>query len=154
MSDIVAYFSKFILQLSEQTHQLRELLKKDSLWGFTVTHRNQFNKLRSIVSEKIYLKLFDPKLQTKITRNPSKFGIDATLQKKHDNNWSPVAFKSSSCTSAKQNYCPLEIETLPIVFTCSKFNEYLYGKKSIVESDCKPLKSILNTSIHKASPRI
>ena len=154
MSDIVAYFSKFILQLSEQTHQLRELLKKDSLCGFTVTHRNQFDKLRSIVSEKIYLKLFDPKLQTKITRNPSKFGIDATLQKKHDNNWSPVAFKSSSCTSAKQNYCPLEIETLPIVFTCSKFNEYLYGKKSIVESDCKPLKSILNTSIHKASPRI
>ena len=83
MSDIITYFSKFILQLSEQTHQLRELLKKDSLWGFTVTHRNQFDKLRSIVSETIYLKLFDPKLQTKITCDSSKFGIDATLQKKN-----------------------------------------------------------------------
>ena len=43
---MVAYLSKFILQLSEQTYLLGELVKKNSIWGFTVTHRNQFDKLR------------------------------------------------------------------------------------------------------------
>ena len=48
----------------------------------------------------------------------------------------------------------LKRETVVIVFTCSKFKEYLYGKKFIVESDYKPLKSILNTPIHNTPSRI
>ena len=151
---MIAYLSKFIPQLSEETHLLRELLKKDSIGDFTLTHRNQFDKLRSMVSENISPKFFDPKLPTKITCDSSKFGIDATLEQKHENVWHPVAFKSRSCTSAEQNYCPLERETLAIVFACLKYNEYLSGKKFIVESDHKPLKSILHTPIHKTPPRI
>ena len=42
---IIAYLSKFIPPLSEQTHQLRELIKKD----FTVTHINQFDKHQWLV---------------------------------------------------------------------------------------------------------
>ena len=148
---MIAYLSKFIPQLSEETHLLRELLKKDSIWDFTLTHRNQFDKLRSMVSENISLKFFDPKLPTKITCDSPKFRIGATLEQKHENVWHPVAFKSRSCTSAEQNCCPLERETLAIVFACSKLNEYLYGKKFIVESDHKPLKSILYTPIHKTN---
>ena len=122
---MIAYLSKFIPQLSEEIHLLRELLKKDSIWDFTLTHRNQFDKLRSMVSENISLIFFDQKLPTKITCDLSKFGIGATLEQKHENVWHPVAFKSRSCTSAEQNYCPLEREALAIVFACSKFNEYL-----------------------------
>ena len=93
-------------------------------------------------------------LQTKITCDSSKFGIGAALEQKDENVWHAVAFKSRLCTSAEQNYCPLKRETLAIVFDCSKFNEYPYGKKFIVESDHKPLKSILHTPIHKTPPRI
>ena len=60
---MIAYLSKFIPQLSEQTHQLNELVKKNSILGFIVTQRNQFHKLRSIVSLDIYLNFFNPKLQ-------------------------------------------------------------------------------------------
>ena len=56
--------------------------------------------------------------------------------------------------SIEQNYCPSEREKLAIVFACSKFNEYRYDKKFILQSDHKPLTSILNTLIHKAPPRI
>ena len=86
---MVAYLSKFILQLSEQTYLLGELVKKNSIWGFTVTHRNQFDKLRSLVSENISLKFFDPKLPTKITCYSAKSGIGATLEQKHDSDWHP-----------------------------------------------------------------
>ena len=102
----------------------------------------------------IALKFFDPKLPIKITCDSSKFGIGATLEQKYENNCHPVSFKSRSCTSAEQNYCPLERETLAIVFACSKFNDYLYGKNVIVETYHKPFKSILNAPIHKTPPRI
>ena len=82
-----------------------------------------------MVSENIPPNFFDPKLLIKITCDSPKFGIGATLEQKHENNWHTVAFKSRSCTSAEQNYCPLEREKLAIVFACSKFNEYFYGKK-------------------------
>ena len=81
-----------------------------------------------MVSENISLKFFNPKLPTKIMGDLFKFGIGATLEQKHENVWHPVAFRSRPCTSAEQNYCPLERETLAIIFACSKFNEYLYGK--------------------------
>ena len=48
----------------------------------------------------------------------------------------------------------MERETLAIVFGCSKFHEYIYGRRFLVESDHKALKSILNNPLHKAPPRI
>ena len=68
--------------------------------------------------------------------------------------WHPIIFKSRWCTSAEKKCCFWESETLAIVFTCSKFNEYLYGKKFIAERDHKRLKSILNTPMHTTRPRI
>ena len=62
--------------------------------------------------------------------------------------------QTTSDTSTKQNYCLLETETLAIVFAYLKFNEYLYGKTFIIESDHKPLRSTLNTPIHSATSTI
>ena len=126
---MIAYPSKFIPELLEQT-QLRELVLKDSIWDFTVTHKNQFDKLRTFpwnFSTQNY--------QQKITIDPTKFTTDTTLEKKYENNWHPIDFKSRSCTSAEQNYCHLEREPLAIAFACLKFNEYLYDQKFIVESE-------------------
>ena len=72
------------------------------------------------------MKFFNPKLLTKLTCDSSKFGIGVTLDRKHENEWHLVAFRSRSCTPAEQNYCPLERETLAIVFPYLKSNEYLY----------------------------
>ena len=79
---MITYLNELIPQFSEETHLLRELLKKDSIWDFTLTHRNQFDKLRSMVSQNISLKFADPKLPAKITCDSSKFGLGATLEQK------------------------------------------------------------------------
>ena len=52
----------------------------------------------------------------------------------------------------KKNYSTIEKETLAIVFACSKFHEYIYGRQFVVESDHKSLKNIF--WIHKTPPRI
>ena len=64
--EMIAYLSKFIPQLSEQTYELRKLVKKNSIWDFPITSRNQFDKLRSMFNENISLKFFDLKLPKKL----------------------------------------------------------------------------------------
>ena len=84
---MIAYLNKFIPKLSEQTHHLRELVKKYSICDFTLIHRYQFDKIRLVVNENISLEFFNPKWLTNITCDSSKFGIGATLKQKHENDW-------------------------------------------------------------------
>ena len=90
------------------------------------------------------MKFFDPKLQTKITCDASKFGVGATLEQKFKDNCEPIAF------ATEINYCQLEKETLSIVVACLKFHEYVYGRKFLIENDHKPLKTILAKPISEA----
>lgn len=41
-----------------------------------------------------------------------------------------------------------------IVFGCEKFHQYIYGKQIVVETDHKPLVSLINKSFHLISPRL
>ena len=66
-----------------------------------------------------------------------------------------MAYASRSLTSAEENYAQIEKEMLAIVFACSKFHQYLYGKEKVqVQSDHKPLQSIMKKPLHRASPRL
>ena len=140
---MVAYLSKFIPNLSNKTKELRELILKETVWDFKEIHERKFDELKSTISNCASLKFFDPKLQTKITSDASKFGLGATLEQKFNDNWEPIAFASRTLTPAEISYCQLEKETLSIVFACSKFHEYVYGRKFLTENDHKLLKTIL-----------
>ena len=97
------------------------------------------------------LAYFDPGKDTTVTADASKDGIGAAiLQDGH-----PLAFASRSLTSAEQNYAQIEKETLAVTFACERFHQYLYGGKQFtVQSDHKPLETIINKPLHKAPPRI
>ena len=84
----------------------------------------------------------------------SSTGLGAILEQKKDDDWYPIAYASRSLTSAERNYCQLERETLSILFACSKFHQYVYGRKFHVYNDHKPLQSIFNKPLSKALARI
>ena len=133
---------------------MRQLVSKDTIWHFSENHQEQYDKLKALVSSNTLLKYYNPDLTTKLTCDSSKHGLGATLEQFSDGQWHPIASKSRTCTSTEQNYCPLERETLAVVFACAKFHEYIYGRHFFVESDHKSLKNIFKTPIHKAPPRI
>ena len=67
----------------------------------------------------------------------------------------PVAYASYALSPTEsESYVQLEKECLAVVFGCEHFDQYVYGKALIVESDHKPLEVIFKKSIHKAPARL
>jgi len=63
----------------------------------------------------------------------------------------PIAYASKSLTPAQKNYAQNEKEMLVIVFGCNKFHDHIYGLPTVaVETDHKPLESILQKPFHAA----
>ena len=68
---------------------------------------------------------------------------------------SPIAYASKSLTQCQQNYAQIEKELLAIVFGCTRFHDYIYGIPNVeVETDHKPLESILKKPLHQAPTRL
>lgn len=71
---------------------------------------------------------------------------------KHGCQWPIDA--SRAMTQAERCYAQIEKETLGIVFGCTRFNEYIYGRTVIAETDHKPIVAINKKSLCDMTPRI
>ena len=89
-------------------------------------------------------------LQSAAQADASEHGLGACLLQKGK----PIAYASRSLNSAESNYAQIEKELLAIVFACQKFNHYIYGFPTNVQSDHKPLESIMNKPLSQVSPRL
>ena len=75
----------------------------------------------------------------------SKSGLGATLlQNDH-----PIAMASKLLNSIKLHVTNvMKKERLAICFGCQKFPYYIFGKKKIIQTDYKPLMTIMNKPIY------
>ncbi len=77
----------------------------------------------------------------------SAYGLGAVIRQKQDNGeWKPIAYASGSLTSAEARYVQIEKEALSTTWTCDRFRKYLLGMSFHVETDHKPLVSLLSTN--------
>lgn len=151
---MVTYLGKFIPNLSKETAPLRILLEKDIEWFIDKPQLQAIENLKKLITSSPTLKFFDVNRQSRITCDASQEGLGAVIEQFYADNWYPIAFASRSLTSAESNYCPLERETLAIVFACERFHEYIYGKTFTVVSDHLPLKSIFSKPLAKSPARL
>lgn len=47
----------------------------------------------------------------------------------------PIAYASRVLTQTKMRYAEIEKKLLAVVFACTKFNDYIYGKPVTIETD-------------------
>jgi hypothetical protein len=67
----------------------------------------------------------------------------------------PVAYASRTLNKSEKNYAQIEKEMLAIVFGCTRFHDYIYGMVGVtVETDHKPLESILKKPLYQAPSRL
>ena len=61
-----------------------------------------------------------------------------------------MAYASRSLPSTAKNYAAIEKELLAVLFGCERFHQYIYGNKTLVESDRKSLESIIKKPLARA----
>ena len=146
----IQYLSKFIPNLSDISAPLRKLTQKDSSWKWGKMEEEAFNRLKNLVSEAPVLRYYDPKLPLTLSVDASKAGLGCVIMQEGH----PIAYGSRALTKTQQNYAQIEKETLALVFGCTKFHQYIYGRKVHVETDHKPLQSIFSKPLQNAPARL
>ena len=65
-----------------------------------------------------------------------------------------VAFASRALSDAETRYAQIEKELLAFVFACRKFHDFIYGRRVTIETDHKPLITIVKKPLHAAPARL
>lgn len=96
------------------------------------------------------MRFYDHKKPITIQADSSKDGLGACLlQEGH-----PVCYASWALTDTEQRYAQIEKELLAILFAARKFNQYIYGKPVMVQSDHKAVENIMQKQLCKAPARL
>lgn len=144
------YLGKFIPNLSRRTAALRNLTRNDVQWHWNDLHDREYDDvLKSIVQTPI-LATFDPTASITIQTDSSKDGLGSVILQ----NGLPVAYASRTLSKSEQKWAQIEKELLAIVFACERFHHFLYGRDFKVESDHKPLESLIKRDIDDVTPRL
>ena len=138
--------SKFIPCSAELMKPLTELLssKRSFQWGPSQTE--DFARIKEKLTTPSILAWYDPTADTKVSADASSFGLGAVILQRTESNspWRPVAFASRTMTDTEVRYAQIEKEALALTWACERFSMYLLGKSFILETDHKPLISLLS----------
>ena len=148
---MINYVQKFAPNLADLAEPLRELVKKDNefVWDKDV-HGQCLDQVKQVLTQAPVLKFFDPQKKTVLQCDASMSGLGACLmQDEH-----PVAYASRALTPTETNYAQIEKELLAIVFGVERFEGYVYGRKIFIDTDHKPLESIMKKSLLSAPKRL
>ena len=144
------YLQKYIENYSEKTAALRELLHHDVVWSWEEPQQRAFDILKQDLSNPPVLAYFDPTKPVILSVDASKSGLGAACLQ----NDTPIAFASRSLSETETRYAQIEKELLAAVFACKKFHDFVYGRKVIIETDHKPLITIVKKALHAAPARL
>ncbi|KAJ8332638.1 hypothetical protein SKAU_G00424270 [Synaphobranchus kaupii] len=148
-------FTRFIPNLAEKDKALRDLLSKKNQWFWGPDQQKAFTSLKHELSSTPVLQLYDPNKDLKISADASSYGLGAVIPQKHQDVWSPVAYASRSLTSTEQRYAQVEKEALALTWACERFRDFIIGLHFKLETDHKPLVSLLGgQALDSLPPRI
>ena len=148
---MIAYVAKFIPNLSELNAPLRHLKRHDAEWKWGKDEEEAYEKIKTSLISNPLLKYYDAKKLILISVDASMKGLGAAAIQ----NGGVIVYASKSLTPTEQRYAQIEKEMLAVVFGCQKFHKLIYGKSDVtIESDHKPLESLMKKPIHASPMRI
>ncbi|KAK7899105.1 hypothetical protein WMY93_019958 [Mugilogobius chulae] len=147
---LVNYLSKFYEHLSDDCEILRQLTHKESLWEWTDVQEDAFKRIKDKITKVPVLKYYSPEEELTLQCDASETGLGAALTQ----GGKPVAYASRALTQTERGYAQIEKECLAIVFGMEKFHQYTYGRPVRVQSDHKPLETIIKKPLINAPKRL
>ena len=137
------YLGKFSPLLATKSVRLWQLLAKDADWAWSQELDADFRDLKQLLSSETVLVQFDMGKETMLSADASAYGLGVALMQLEGSEWRPVAFASRALSQAETRYAQIEKEALAICWGCRKFDYFLAGRPFVVETDHKPLVSVL-----------
>lgn len=149
---MVNQLGKFVPNLAEKDKALKDLLLKKNQWHWGPDQRNAFTSLKQELSSTPVLQLYDPNKNLKISADASSYGLGGVLLQEHQGIWVLVAHTSRALTSTEQRYAQEEKEALALTWACERFSDFIIGPHFELETDHKPLVSLLGGQALDALP--
>ena len=150
LNGMVTYLSRFLPHLSDVMKPLRDLTHKDVVWSWSDAQEKAWNNVKKLISVAPVLAYYQPAEQLEIECDSSQSGLGAALLQ----NGQPIAYASRALMETESRYAQIEKEMLAVVVAVERFNDYTFGRKTIVYSDHKPLESILKKPLYRAPKRL
>lgn len=143
---LINYYSKFLPNVSTILMPLYEMLHKNVKWNWTERKQEAFvNSKKLLLSAKLLVH-FDPNKEVILACDASPYGIGGVISHNDiDGKDKPIAYVSKTLSQAEKGYSQLHREALAIVYSIKHFHQYLYGRKFILKTDCKPLTTIFGS---------
>ena len=141
------YLAKYSARTAELSEPLRQLTCKNTPFTWDPEHDEALKALKKEISAAPTLRYYDPRQPLVLQTDACSKGLGAVLLQ----NGQPVYFASKALHGSQKNYVAIELEALAVSWAIEKFHYYLYGHTFTLETDQKPLVSILGCSLLEAS---
>ncbi|CAF3948225.1 unnamed protein product [Rotaria sp. Silwood2] len=140
---MVNHYAKFIPKLTDRLAPFYMLLKKDSVWHWTVECDQAFKKIKQILISPLALAHYDPSIPLILAADASNSGVGAVIYHRYpDGTEKAIAHASKTLTLVEQRYAQIEKEALALVYGTYKFDQFLRGRNFTLLTDHKPLVTI------------
>ena len=142
--------------LAEITKPMRDLLSKKNDWTGEHAQLRWFGQLKESLTSAPVLALHNANRETILSADTSSYGLGAVqLQKQPDGERRPVAHASRAMSGVEQRYAQIEKEVLATTWACERHSNFLIGKTFHIETDHKPLVSLLGQkTLDELPPKI
>lgn len=123
---------------------------QDTDFNWTEEQENTFREVKRLVTTTLVLSYYDPKAELEIQCDASQTGLGAALLQRGR----PIAYTSRALTETERQYVQIEKEMLAIIFSLEQFHQYTYRCHVKIQSNHKPLESILQKPLACAPRRL
>ena len=157
---MVGFYRKFIPSFAHVSAPLNKFTRKDFPFVWTKIEDQSFEELKLAITSPAVLVLPDPSKPYTIRTDASHVGIGGVLLQAVTSAsaddvgeiiYRPIAFVSRSLKPAEKKYSAIELEALAIWWCVTqKFRTYIEGQRFFLETDHKPLLSLMKKPYHNS----
>ena len=139
------YCSKFLPQLSTTLKPLYDLLHKNTKFEWGPSQAKAYELAKAALQTVSLLVHYDSTKPLVLACDASPYGIGAVLSHvlAEGEEEKSIAYCSRTLSATEQKYSQLE-KGLAIIFSVTKFHNYIYGSHFTIESDHQPLSFLFN----------
>ena len=130
----------FMPDLAHMTKPLRQLLKKETAWQWTVEQQRAFDQTKELLTSPSIVQPFKQGREIELLTDASRLcGLGYALMQKEGDRRYLIQCGSRSLNSAETRYATNELECLAICWAIRDCKHYLAGAKFTVITDHRPL---------------